>query len=56
MKSTFSAQQNLVVFSMKTLQSAKFDVAAKFAQSGSAFRKKCSDWKRGKYYSQSISP
>lgn len=42
-KSTFSARQNLIVFSMKTLQTAKFDVAAKFAQSGSAFRKKSSN-------------
>lgn len=42
MESTFSAQQNLIVFSIKTLKTAKFDIAAKFALSGSAFRQKSS--------------
>lgn len=42
MKSTFSAQQNLIVFSNKTLKTAKFDITAKFAQTGSVFRKKSS--------------
>lgn len=39
-KSTFSAQQNLIVFSITILKTAKFDIAARFAQSVSAFRKK----------------
>lgn len=43
MKSTFSAQQYLIVFSIKTLKTPKFDIAAKFAQLGSAFRKKSSN-------------
>lgn len=47
MKSTFSAQQNLIEFSIKTLKTAKFDITAHFAQSGSAFRKRSSNW-RGK--------
>jgi len=43
MKSIFSAQQNLIAFSIKTLKTAKFDIAAKFVQSGSAFKKKCEE-------------
>lgn len=40
MKRTFSAQQNLIVFSIQILKTAKFDIASRFAQSGSACRKK----------------
>lgn len=42
-KSTFAAQQTLIMFSIKTLKTAKFDSAAKFVQSGSAFRNKSSN-------------
>lgn len=39
-ESTFSARQNLIAFSIRILKAAEFDIAARFAQSGSAFRKK----------------
>lgn len=43
MKSTFSAQQNVIVFSIKPLHTAELDIAVKFAHSGSAFSKKSSE-------------
>lgn len=39
-KRTFSAQQNLIVLSTQILKTAKFAIAARFAQPGSACRKK----------------